>query len=94
MRFVFPGGFSFSKYVTSSVEVNSTLSGSTGGKTIARALKALLNSELGHSRPRIGAQAATYAYQEKIMAQLAIGPTQKVLRSEMGILPLISPTSA
>jgi hypothetical protein len=52
----------------SCVEVNSALSGGTGKQTMARAFKAVLNSELGHSRPEIGAQAAAYAHQEKSLA--------------------------
>jgi hypothetical protein len=66
------------------VEVHSALRGGTGAKTIARAFKAVLNSELGHSGPEIGAQAAAYAYQESSLAQLATGPTQKALRSGDG----------
>ncbi len=73
------------------VEVNSALSGGTGEQTIARAFKAVLGSELGHSRPEIGAQAAAYAHQEKGLAQLAIGPTQKTLRSGDGVSTPIPP---
>ncbi len=73
------------------VEVNSTLSGGTREQTIARAFMALLDSELGHSGPGIGAQAAAYARQEKSLAQLAIGPTQKALRSGDGVsTPILS----
>jgi hypothetical protein len=50
-----------------------------GEQTIARAFKAVLDSEPGHSRHEIGAQAAACAGQKKSLAQLAIGPTQKAL---------------
>ncbi len=44
------------------VEVNSALSGGTGKQTMAQAFKAVLYSDLGHSGPEIGAQAAAYAH--------------------------------
>ncbi len=69
--------------------MNSALSCGTGEQTIARAFKAALDSGLGHSRPKIGAQAAAYVHQS--MAQLAIGPTQKALGSGDGVSTPILP---
>jgi hypothetical protein len=43
---------------------------------------AMLNSEPGRNRPKIGAQAVAYVHQEKCLAQLAIGPTQILSKSQ------------
>ncbi len=63
------------------VEVSYALSGGTGKETMARAFKATLYSELGHSGLEIGAQATAHAHQERSLAHLAIGPTRMVLGS-------------
>jgi hypothetical protein len=63
------------------VEASLTMSGSTEADIIVWAFKAMLNSELGQSRPKIRVQSVAFPHQEMSSTQLAIGPTQKELRS-------------
>jgi hypothetical protein len=61
---------------------------------MARVFKAVLKSEIGHSRPKIGAHAAAYAHPEKSLANLAIRQTQMVLGSRDRESSPISPNES